>query len=301
MLAQNEINSIDLSKEDTETKEIISIKSSSENTQNINEDDNIIKFDIKEQKPAEIKIEQTNEKEIYQNENQIKLDNIFNTNEQNTTNDIISIKSNNGTNIQNLFSATNETNTEIKENLNKQEIKNEEEAESISLEEIQINLEENKDENNQTPQEKLQAETIFYQDTIEPQQTEKQSIQEIQIEQKPIQLLPPESASVQDAQKQPELVIDFNLYISGFNTNEIIDQFLICAYYIKHTLRNENFTMKFLNSKLFPATGKIADMSVVEALISKNYIKTIETEESIKYTITPDGEEYFNNKFQSNS
>ena len=53
------------------------------------------------------------------------------------------------------------------------------------------------------------------------------------------------------------------------------DDFLICAYYIKHILHEDSFTMKFINSKLFNATGKFADMSIVIELINKKYIMRI--------------------------
>ena len=56
--------------------------------------------------------------------------------------------------------------------------------------------------------------------------------------------------------------------------------------------------MKFINSKLFQATGNIASLSVVDELIEKKHIKTYLVDESNKYCITQDGEEYFAQKFQ---
>ena len=94
-------------------------------------------------------------------------------------------------------------------------------------------------------------------------------------------------------------VLDFTLFLSGFGANEMLDEFLICAYYIKNILHEENFSMKFINSKIFPATGKIADMSVAQTLIREGYISTINIDGIIKYTITKQGEEYFISKFQN--
>lgn len=87
--------------------------------------------------------------------------------------------------------------------------------------------------------------------------------------------------------------LDFKPFLSGYACQGIEDEFIVCAYFIKNVLRQPNFTMKFINSKLFQATGKIANMSVVDELIVKEYIRVIETEVSKTYTITQDGELYF--------
>lgn len=91
---------------------------------------------------------------------------------------------------------------------------------------------------------------------------------------------------------------DFKLYLSEFNYENTAEIFLICAFYIKNILQQENFTMKFINSKLFQATGRIADLRVLDDLISKEYIRVIESLEFKKYSITPDGEGYFIRRFQ---
>ena len=93
--------------------------------------------------------------------------------------------------------------------------------------------------------------------------------------------------------------VDFKTYLSKFNTSDLVDEFLICSYYIKNILKQDCFSMKFINSKLFPATGEIADMLVLGKLISLGYIKTVEIEDMRKYTITNDGENYFTSKFQN--
>ena len=56
--------------------------------------------------------------------------------------------------------------------------------------------------------------------------------------------------------------------------------------------------MKYINSKLFQATGEIADLSIIDELITKEYIRIIDSEEGKKYCITMDGESYFAEKFQ---
>ena len=96
----------------------------------------------------------------------------------------------------------------------------------------------------------------------------------------------------------PTVELDFKPFLAGFACSEIIDEFLICAYFIKNVLRKSEFTIKFINSKLFQATGKIANLSILDELISREYIKTIDTDEGKKYSITMDGESYFAEKFQ---
>ncbi len=273
-LAQAEIDSIDLSNK----KNLIQTKSVESDEIEKNSDGiEIIKFASKKELSPEIKIEPLGGKRDYSAKNQEILDNIFANEEQK-----IETKDKENKNIENfenlkitensekinsspitesqneILIASNHNNNEIPRNISNDSIKIE--NEKISLEEIQINLDNNE---NKTNEEKKELE--------EPQQI--------------------------NIQKGP--VLDFNLFLKGFIADEIIDEFLICAYYIKNILHEENFTMKFLNSKLFPATGKIADMSVTESLIEKGLIKKIDTPESIKYSINSEGEEYFVSKFQN--
>jgi len=97
---------------------------------------------------------------------------------------------------------------------------------------------------------------------------------------------------------QPSYQQDFKLFLNEFNCENTAEIFLICAFYIKNILKEENFTMKFINSKLFQATGRIADLGVLDDLISKEYIRVIESFDAKKYSITPDGEGYFLRRFQ---
>ena len=91
---------------------------------------------------------------------------------------------------------------------------------------------------------------------------------------------------------------DFKSFLQSYKCEELIDEFLACAYFIKNLLNYNDFSMKFINSKLFQTTGKIADMSIIDELTTKEYIRNIETEDGKKYSITLDGEEYFITKFQ---
>lgn len=92
--------------------------------------------------------------------------------------------------------------------------------------------------------------------------------------------------------------IDFKTYLENYSYSELIDEFLICSYYIKNILKQDCFSMKLINFNLYNATGEIADMSIVGRLIELGYIETIEVEDKRKYTITPNGEEYFDSKYK---
>lgn len=113
---------------------------------------------------------------------------------------------------------------------------------------------------------------------------------------------PPEAQNIIAAKQYPEekkaLNLDFKTFLSNYEANGIIDEFLICAYYIKHISGQHSFTMKYINSKIFQATGNIADSSVINGLITGNFIKVIEVDGVKKYTISSTGEEYFVTHYQ---
>lgn len=92
--------------------------------------------------------------------------------------------------------------------------------------------------------------------------------------------------------------IDFSSFLSIFQPASINDEFLICAYYLKNIANEQSFTMKSLNAKLFKALGKIAGISVLEDLIELGLIEKLQYDEMNSYVISPDGEKYFEDKFQ---
>lgn len=92
--------------------------------------------------------------------------------------------------------------------------------------------------------------------------------------------------------------IDFSSFLSIFQPASINDEFLICAYYLKNIANEQNFTMKSINAKLFKALGKIAGISVIEDLIELGLIEKLQDIETNSYVISPDGEKYFEDKFQ---
>lgn len=108
-----------------------------------------------------------------------------------------------------------------------------------------------------------------------------------------------ENSTKNSVEQNEDKKMDFKYFLAGFRTTEIIDEFLICSYYIKNILHQNCFSMKFINSNIYKATGEIANMEVVDKLIDLGYVKTVEIEGMKKYTITADGEAYFASKFNS--
>lgn len=91
---------------------------------------------------------------------------------------------------------------------------------------------------------------------------------------------------------------DFRVFLTKYRTKTVTDEFLACAFYIKNVLRLDNFTMKFINSRLFQATGRIADMTTVQQLVSRGFLKLYVLNDLKSYSITSDGEKYFATQFK---
>lgn len=92
----------------------------------------------------------------------------------------------------------------------------------------------------------------------------------------------------------PANLVDFmKLKVS----HSLFDDFLTAAYFIKNVLNQENFSIKFLNSKLYDAVEKLVDYKVVDDTLNCGYIKIYENADPnapTAYTITSRGEYYYN-------
>ena len=103
-----------------------------------------------------------------------------------------------------------------------------------------------------------------------------------------------------DSENEPALTIDFGLYFMSFAPNNITDKILICAYYIKNTLNKKSFTVKFLNKKLYEASGEIASTKDIKEMVKKKLlIKTVSQNSKKQYKISLKGEMYFIDKLQA--
>ena len=222
---------------------------------------------------VDIKPKQNDEKEQHHQSNQEILNDIFNIPTPKPT-DFEDIQENNVQTPQIKNTNINNTNYEPE----------------ISLADIEISLQ--NEENN--------PEVINSIEQNEQQiQQQAEQINTTTIE--PIEPIEHSEATAQNARmslSQRASQMDFKPFLSGFICDGITDEFIVCAYFIKNVLKQSDFTIKYINSKLFQATGKIADLSVIDELVSKEYIRIIDTEEGKKYCITMDGESYFAEKFQ---
>ncbi|MBR1616786.1 hypothetical protein IJ670_01400 [bacterium] len=91
-------------------------------------------------------------------------------------------------------------------------------------------------------------------------------------------------------------IMSFKDFLRNYNVKDIRSEFLICAFYIKNVLAQNSFTMKSINSKLFHAAGRIADTSILDELIKRNFIKPVFSDTFKQYTITELGEKHILNK-----
>lgn len=86
------------------------------------------------------------------------------------------------------------------------------------------------------------------------------------------------------------LQIDLKQFIKNCSCQNQEDELLVCAYFIKHILKEPDFTIKYINSKLYQATGSFVGMSVIDELVTKDYIRVINIETPKTYSITTQGE-----------
>ena len=97
--------------------------------------------------------------------------------------------------------------------------------------------------------------------------------------------------------EKQEQISDFEDYIKTFNPENQMDYLVVTAMYILNIENNERFSIKQLNAKLVPFTGKPVDHALMQEAIEQNYIRIVpdltETSEFTEYTLTQDGEGYF--------
>ncbi|MBQ3102599.1 hypothetical protein IJC60_06320 [bacterium] len=95
---------------------------------------------------------------------------------------------------------------------------------------------------------------------------------------------------------QPKREPDLPEFMHNKLSSGIFDDFIITAYFIKNVLNIKNFSIKFLNSKLYAAKEKLVDYAILNEAISRNYVKYIEGSQEAgtkEYAITEAGESYY--------
>ena len=136
------------------------------------------------------------------------------------------------------------------------------------------------------------------QKSINNQEADEKNIQEAQYNTTSINLEETETKNNEINENNTNQNDDFKIFLAMYEAESIEDEFLICAYYIKNILSEQSFTMKSINAKLFKASEKIAGISILENLIEKGLIEQIQNSDTNSYSITQEGEKYFENCFQ---
>lgn len=94
-----------------------------------------------------------------------------------------------------------------------------------------------------------------------------------------------------------EVLSDFEGYMNSYNPQSPIDILIVTAMYVMNIENQERFTIKQLNAKLVPLTGKPVDHGMIEEAIAQNLVKIVPdltgTSEFTEYTLTGEGEGYF--------
>ena len=97
--------------------------------------------------------------------------------------------------------------------------------------------------------------------------------------------------------EKKEPLSDFEEFLSLYNPETQLDYLLITALFIMNKENHERFTIKQLNAKIVPLSGKPIDHSMIQDAIDEKYIRVVPdltgTSEFTEYTLTENGEKYF--------
>ena len=148
----------------------------------------------------------------------------------------------------------------------------------------------------QLPQ--MQAQPQFQQTPVQ--------IEKPQVEQTPQQEEVKPETELQQNQAQDKRVgmleketyLSLSDFISCNKSKDVFSDFIISAYYLKRILNINYFTIKMLNSKFYPATGTLVDLSIIDEARMRGFIDSKEEDGSLKYTLSPAGESYFINQLR---
>ena len=87
-------------------------------------------------------------------------------------------------------------------------------------------------------------------------------------------------------------------FLATNKSGDVFSEFIISAYYYKRVLNIPSFSIKMLNSKFYPSTGTLIDLSIVDEARTRGFIDIIEEDGTLKYTLSPAGESYFINQLR---
>lgn len=108
----------------------------------------------------------------------------------------------------------------------------------------------------------------------------------------PVAFEVPEAAKPQDEELQVSTEV-LSKYIKD-KAKDLFGALIATAFFIKNDLKLESFSIKFLNSKLYEASGKLIDHTIIGEGLNKGFLNIVEEPNGpIQYTINSLGEDYF--------
>lgn len=90
---------------------------------------------------------------------------------------------------------------------------------------------------------------------------------------------------------------EFEQHLQSYTPQNQTDYLIVTALFILNVENQERFSIKQLNAKLVPLTGKPIDHALIQEAIEQGYIRLVPdltgTSEFTEYTLTEQGEGYF--------
>ena len=127
-----------------------------------------------------------------------------------------------------------------------------------------------------------------------------EKVSAINIDEEPANDVPDPSEIKENISKITKSVKEINVlkdFIEDKNPVELLDYLVLAAYYLHNVEMLDRYSLKQINSKIFPFSKRAIDHSVLQEAVSKNYIEVIPDytgmSDVTEYKITADGEKYF--------
>ncbi len=95
-------------------------------------------------------------------------------------------------------------------------------------------------------------------------------------------------------EKPKTKILSFEDYIKNKNINTPLDEFVVGACYLDEILNIKKFSLKQLNSKLYPAFGRLASSNIINEAIERVLIETIKESKTTQYSINENAWNYHN-------
>lgn len=94
-----------------------------------------------------------------------------------------------------------------------------------------------------------------------------------------------------------DTISEFEQHLQAYTPQNQMDYLIITAIFILNVENQERFSIKQLNSKLVPSTGKPVDHALIQESIEQGFVRIVPdltgTSEFTEYTLTEQGEGYF--------